>query len=131
MNRAKILFTLLLVGIVAALLAAQQEAPQEAMPPDLRAFEHKVDLRTMMAPDDFKAAGLQRLSPDELENLNKWIAGLLAEARGKQPAERAARPSPFTGRTRCAKGCNRYSCNKENCGDNCKAGPNCRGCWKS
>ena len=31
------------------------------------------DVRAMMTPDEFKAAGLERLSPAELEALNRWL----------------------------------------------------------
>jgi hypothetical protein len=30
---------------------------------------------------------------------------------------------------KCCHGCDRYHCKKANCGDTCKQGPNCRGCW--
>lgn len=32
--------------------------------------------------------------------------------------------------TKCCHGCKRYYCKRANCGDKCKEGPNCRGCWK-
>lgn len=31
------------------------------------------DVREMMTPDEFSAAGLERLSPTELEALNRWL----------------------------------------------------------
>lgn len=31
------------------------------------------DVRTLMTADEFKAAGLERLSPSELEALNRWL----------------------------------------------------------
>jgi hypothetical protein len=31
------------------------------------------DVRALMTPDEFKAAGLERLSPAELEALNRWL----------------------------------------------------------
>jgi hypothetical protein len=33
------------------------------------------DVQQMMTPDQFKAAGLEKLSADELQNLNKWLNG--------------------------------------------------------
>jgi hypothetical protein len=33
-------------------------------------------------------------------------------------------------RVKCCHGCGSYYCNHTNCGDSCKMGPNCRGCWK-
>jgi hypothetical protein len=33
-------------------------------------------------------------------------------------------------RTKCCHGCKGYFCNHKNCGDKCKMGPDCRGCWK-
>lgn len=34
-------------------------------------------------------------------------------------------------RKKCCHGCGSYACNRQNCGDKCKEGPGCRGCWKS
>ena len=31
------------------------------------------DVRALMTPEEFKAAGLERLSPSELEALNRWL----------------------------------------------------------
>ena len=33
-------------------------------------------------------------------------------------------------RTVCCHGCGSKYCNHTNCGDKCKLGPDCRGCWK-
>jgi hypothetical protein len=35
--------------------------------------ESPPDVRAMMTPDEFSAAGLERLSPEELEALNRWL----------------------------------------------------------
>jgi hypothetical protein len=85
MNRAKILFTLLLLGIVAFLLTAQEP----------RLFGGAVDLRKMMTPDEFKGAGLEKLTPAEMENLNRWVEELLLDVREKtnKHVEAAATPS--------------------------------------
>jgi hypothetical protein len=37
------------------------------------AAEAPPDVRAIMTPDEFKAAGLDRLSPSELEALNRWL----------------------------------------------------------
>ena len=33
------------------------------------------DIQQMMTPEQFKSAGLEKLSADELQNLNKWLNG--------------------------------------------------------
>jgi hypothetical protein len=35
--------------------------------------EPPLDVRAIMTPEEFKAAGLERLSPAELEALNRWL----------------------------------------------------------
>ena len=44
----------------------------------------------MMTPEQFKAAGLDKLSPKELENLNKWLNGY-RETSVKTATKRAER----------------------------------------
>lgn len=39
------------------------------------AQEESSDIQKMMSPGEFKAAGLEKLSPEELERLNAWIKG--------------------------------------------------------
>ena len=39
------------------------------------AAEQYVPLQQRMTPDEFKAAGLDKLSPDELKNLDGWLSG--------------------------------------------------------
>lgn len=34
-------------------------------------------------------------------------------------------------RVRCKQGCDSFYCRKKTCGEGCKAGPNCSGCWKT
>src|SRR5262249_42045619 len=48
------------------------------------------DIQQMMTPDEFKAAGLSKLSPAELEKLNAWLQGYreVAEKKGQSRAER-------------------------------------------
>ncbi len=41
------------------------------------------DLQTMMSSDEFKAAGLEKLSPEELQNLNKFLQGFRTETLAK------------------------------------------------
>lgn len=40
-----------------------------------RAQEEASDIQKMMSPGEFKAAGLDKLSPEELERLNAWLKG--------------------------------------------------------
>src|SRR5579859_3979061 len=39
------------------------------------AAEQYVPLQQRMSPEEFKAAGLDKLSPDELKNLDGWLSG--------------------------------------------------------
>ncbi len=41
------------------------------------------DLQQMMSADEFKAAGLEKLSPEELQNLNKFLQGFRTETLAK------------------------------------------------
>src|SRR4051812_23511966 len=40
-----------------------------------------------MSPDEFKKAGLDKLSPDELRTLNEWLKGYRAAAEQKAAAQ--------------------------------------------
>lgn len=33
------------------------------------------------------------------------------------------------GRVQCCHGCGSYYCSRDNCGQRCGMGPQCRGCW--
>lgn len=129
MNRAKLVLTLLLAGVL--LMTAQQERQ-----PKLGTYEPRVNLRAVMTADQFKSAGLERLTPAELTNLNLWVEELLMDVQEKinkpiedSPEAQAARPELPIDTIRCKHGCNRYGCNEKNCTDKCKAAP-CRRCWK-
>ena len=39
------------------------------------AEEEPEDIQKMMSPSEFKAAGLEKLSPEELDRLNAWLKG--------------------------------------------------------
>ena len=39
------------------------------------AAEEPEDIQKMMSPGEFKAAGLEKLSPEELQRLNAWLKG--------------------------------------------------------
>jgi hypothetical protein len=39
-------------------------------------------------------------------------------------------PDAQMSRSICTHGCHSKYCKKANCGDTCKMGPACRGCWK-
>lgn len=55
------------------------------------------DIQQMMKPEEFEAAGLNKLSPAELENLNKWLQGYrettvkTAEAKAEAKATKEGR----------------------------------------
>ncbi len=65
-NRRAILILCLLSFPLGAIAAAQKET---------------ADLQQMMSADEFKAAGLEKLSPEELQNLNKFLQGFPTEKR--------------------------------------------------
>jgi hypothetical protein len=44
--------------------------PAIAAPPEMSG-----SIKEMMSPDEFKAAGLNKLSPDELQKLDAWLQG--------------------------------------------------------
>jgi hypothetical protein len=62
--------SILAIALLCALpaLATAQSAPQ---PPDQRPIEQR------MTPEQFRAAGLDKLAPDELAALNAWLRGTL------------------------------------------------------
>jgi hypothetical protein len=59
-------------------LAAAQSAPQ---PSDQRPIEQR------MTPEQFRAAGLDKLSPDELAALNAWLRGTLQAETARAAAQ--------------------------------------------
>ncbi len=67
-NRHAILILCLLSFPLGANSAAQKET---------------ADLQQMMSADEFKAAGLEKLSPEELQNLNKFLQGFRTETLAK------------------------------------------------
>jgi hypothetical protein len=46
-----------------------------AVPVAAFAADQYVPLQQRMSPEEFKAAGLDKLSPDELNNLDNWLSG--------------------------------------------------------
>lgn len=46
------------------------EKPASAAPPEMSG-----SIKEMMSPEEFKAAGLNKLSPDELQKLDAWLQG--------------------------------------------------------
>jgi len=74
---APLLATLL---VLAAPVALAQDA---ASTPDQRPIEQR------MTPAEFAASGLEKLSPEELANLNAWLTGTL-RAEGERAAAQAA-----------------------------------------
>ena len=52
------------------------------------------DIQQIMTPDEFKAAGLNKLTPDELTKLNAWLQGyrqVTEQAAEKKATARASR----------------------------------------
>jgi hypothetical protein len=52
------------------------------------------DIQQIMTPEEFKAAGLNKLSPDELAKLNAWLQGyrqVTEQAAEKKASARAAK----------------------------------------
>jgi hypothetical protein len=52
------------------------------------------DIQQIMSPEEFKAAGLTKLSPDELAKLNAWLQGyrqITEQAAEKKATARASR----------------------------------------
>src|SRR5215472_6330317 len=52
------------------------------------------DIQQIMTPDEFKAAGLNKLTPDELAKLNAWLQGyrqVTEQAAEKKATARASR----------------------------------------
>src|SRR6266481_8201824 len=52
------------------------------------------DIQQIMTPEEFKAAGLSKLTPDELAKLNAWLQGyrqVTEQAAEKKATARAAR----------------------------------------
>ena len=62
-------------GSISCLMIAALFIPGFARP--ARAAEEVLSgsIKEMMSPEEFKAAGLNKLSPEELEKLNAWLQG--------------------------------------------------------
>ncbi len=74
MNKTRLALLLGLLGTLAASLGYVLAAS---------APEEKVDIQQAMSPEEFRAAGLQKLSPDELAHLNAWLKGYREQAAKK------------------------------------------------
>ena len=73
--------TFLAAAIGAALLVSM---------PVVHAENETTDIQQAMSPAEFKAAGLQKLSPEELAKLNAWLQGYRMKAE-KKAAERESK----------------------------------------
>ena len=94
MDRSKLSLALLLALSVVP-LNAQHEDIRPEMRPELKAHENKIDLRLIMSPQEFRGAGLHKLTHDEIESLNVWVEELLLETREKMDKHiQEARPIP-------------------------------------
>lgn len=70
---------LLIVLVLATPALAQDDEAVETRP--------KQDLRELMTADEFREAGLDKLSPAELENLNTWLYGFVEVERERAVEE--------------------------------------------
>lgn len=59
-----------LVRLLPLLMSVALAVPMAAL-----AADQYVPLQQRMSPEEFKAAGLDKLSPDELKNLDNWLSG--------------------------------------------------------
>jgi hypothetical protein len=59
-----------LIRLLPLLMSVALAVPLAAM-----AADQYVSLQQRMSPEEFKAAGLDKLSPDELKNLDSWLSG--------------------------------------------------------
>src|SRR2546428_4661073 len=77
-------------GSISCLMIAALFIPGSARP--ARAAEEVLSgsIKEMMSPEEFKAAGLNKLSPEELQKLNAWLQGY-REVAEKKATERAAK----------------------------------------
>jgi hypothetical protein len=55
-----------------------------------------VDVRDLMSEAQFKQAGLNKLSPDELKNLNAWLNRYLNPHNAIVPSQQAVTQAPMT-----------------------------------
>jgi len=88
----RVSLALILVFTVRAVFS--QEAVEEGGP-DARATSKQRPARSIqevMTPDEFKAAGLDKLSEDELQHLDAWLQGYrqTTERKASEQAERKA-----------------------------------------
>lgn len=83
------LAVLCLAGGAGALRAQQPEASPAPLAAD-------ASLRQMMTPEQFKAAGLKKLSPEELKNLENFLKGYREQAVQEtvKATEERANPAP-------------------------------------
>jgi hypothetical protein len=80
MNTSVLRYFILAIGILT--FAAPGRAAREEM---------SGNIQQMMSPGEFKAAGLNKLSPDELEKLNAWLQGYREVAEQKAEKKATAR----------------------------------------
>src|SRR5437868_391508 len=67
---------------------AEGESDAEATPkPKKRSKDEPIKNVKEMSPEEFKKAGLDKLSPDELRTLNEWLKGYRHAAETKAAAE--------------------------------------------
>src|SRR5438045_4613182 len=67
---------------------AEGESDTEATPkPKKKSGDQPIKSVQEMSPDEFKKAGLDKLSPDELRTLNEWLKGYRHAAEEKAAAQ--------------------------------------------
>jgi hypothetical protein len=85
---AKLVFSFVLSCLVLGISVPKVQAEED---------ESARDIQQMMKPEEFEAAGLNKLSPAELEKLNRWLQGYrettvkTAEARAEAKATKEGR----------------------------------------
>jgi len=61
-------------AVILAIFLAARPSPAQT-PPSL-------SIRDLMSADEFRAAGLEKLTPDEMRNLNSWLVGFALRVAG-------------------------------------------------
>ncbi len=81
------------VGGLGWLRVARAQAPDPTAPKPLA---ENVSLKDLMTPEEFKAAGLKKLSPEELARLNRFLQGYREQAvqQVAKATEERVNPAP-------------------------------------
>ena len=82
--------------LLAAVCLASVVSGAHAQQPSPAPLAEDASLRQMMTPEQFKAAGLKKLSPEELQNLERFLKGYREQAVQEtvKATEEHANPAP-------------------------------------